>query len=317
MRSAGAVIGALALLATGLSGGAPSKMARPAGHGVVPSVARPCGTRPGNAVVDKVLLVWEENHGYGSIIGNPGAPEINRLADRCGLATRYEATTHPSLPNYMEMTSGLPYTSYPWVTDCDPQGSCTTPATSVFQELGTGRRQWRSYVEAMVANCGLASYGDYAAKHNPAVYYTAVRHECEAWDQPLGRLGAGPLHDALLHGPSAALTTVTPDLQDDMHDGTVAQADTWLAAWLPQVIASPAYRSGHLAVLIVWDEGSGSGNRASHTPLIVMSASTPAGTRSPEAFDDFSVLGAICRLTGVAGLGQARAAPSLVGPFHL
>jgi hypothetical protein len=113
------------------------------------------------------------------------------------------------------------------------------------------------------------------------------------------------------------LTTVTPDLQDDMHDGTVAQADNWVAGWLPQVLASPAYRSGRLAVLIVWDEGEGSGNVPSHAPLIVMSASTPAGTRSALAFDDYSVLRTVCQLNGVPDLGRASAAASLLGPFHL
>jgi acid phosphatase len=268
-------------------------------------------------VVNQVLLVWEENHSYSSVVGNPSAPELNSLAAQCGLATQYAALTHPSLPNYMERTSGRSYASYPWDSDCDPQGTCTTSAKSIFEELGTSGRQWRSYVEAMGHNCGLASYGQYAAKHNPAVYYTAIRRECDAWDQPLGTLTNGPLHQALATGPTVALTTVTPDLQDDMHDGTVAQADGWLADWLPQVVASPAYRSGHLAVLVAWDEGSGPGNVASHTPLIVVSASTPSGARSAVAFNDFSVLLAICQLTGVASLGKASTAASLVGPFHL
>ncbi len=125
------------------------------------------------------------------------------------------------------------------------------------------------------------------------------------------------MHQALVSGPSAALSTVTPDLLDDMHDGTVAQADSWLAGWLPQIVASPAYRSGHLAVLIAWDEGAGAGNVPSHVPLIVMSASTPAGTRAAAAFDDFSVLHTICQLTGVADLERASSAAALVGPFHL
>jgi acid phosphatase len=113
------------------------------------------------------------------------------------------------------------------------------------------------------------------------------------------------------------LTTVTPDLEDDMHDGTVAHADHWLAGWVPEILASPAYRSGRLAVLIAWDEGSGAGNVPSHAALVVMSASTPAGTRSPLAFDDYSVLRSVCQLTGAPVPGREPVAPSLVGPFHL
>jgi len=317
-------VGAIALLqpayagiGAGIDAAGAAALGRPATPSAVPSLVRPCGTLTGTPAVHQVLLIWEENHDYSSVIGNPGAPELNRLADQCGLATYYEAQTHPSLPNYLEMTSGLSYTSWPWVSDCDPQGSCTTPARSIFSEIGATGRQWRSYVEAMGNNCGLVSYGEYAAKHNPAVYYTSVRHECEAWDQPMGTPSAGPLQQALASGPMAVLTTLTPDLLDDMHDGTVAQADTWLAGWWPHLVASPAYRSGHLAVFIAWDEGTGSGNVTSHVPLIVMSAYTPAGTRSTLAFDDYSVLAALCQLTGVTRLGPASGAPGLVGPFHL
>jgi phosphatidylinositol-3-phosphatase len=299
-------------------GGAPGTEAATATPALLsPGLSRPCGTLTGKPVVDEVLVIWEENHSYSSIIGNPAASEFDGLAARCGLATSYEALTHPSLPNYMEMTSGHSFASWPWYNDCDPQGSCTTSAPSIFSELSARGKQWRSYAEAMGNDCGLVSYGEYAAKHNPAVYFTSIRRQCDAWDQPMGTPSIGAMHQALRSGPSAALTTVSPDLLDDMHDGTVAEAGNWLAGWLPQIVASPAYRSGHLAVFIAWDEGSGSGNVPSHVPLIVMSASTPVGARSGVRFDDYSVARTICQLTGVPDLGRAAAAAALAGPFHL
>ena len=42
-----------------------------------------------------------------------------------------------------------------------------------------------------------------------------------------------------------------------MHDGTIAQGDTWLARHLPAILASSEYRSGTTAVFVTWDEGSG------------------------------------------------------------
>jgi phosphatidylinositol-3-phosphatase len=47
-----------------------------------------------------------ENKAYDEIIGNFAAPYENALARDCGLATEYHAVTHPSLPNYIAMTSG-------------------------------------------------------------------------------------------------------------------------------------------------------------------------------------------------------------------
>ncbi|HTT90465.1 MAG TPA: hypothetical protein VMF65_13015 [Acidimicrobiales bacterium] len=162
--------GAVAML--GLAGGnAAGAQAVPAMAAAIPSIVRPCGTLTGRPVADQVLLIWEENHTYSSIIGNAAAPELNRLAAKCGLATQYDAPTHPSLPNYMEMTSGRSFTSWPWTSDCDPQAACTTSAGSIFSELVLAKKQRRSYVESTGNNCGLASYGQYAAKHNPAAYY--------------------------------------------------------------------------------------------------------------------------------------------------
>ena len=283
----------------------------------VPGLGRPCGTSAGRPVVDQVLVIWEENHNYGNVIGNRQAPELNRLARQCGLATAYSSTTHPSLPNYLEMTSGLSYTGWPWVTDCDAYSTCTTSAPSIFSELSSSGRQWRSYAEDMGQNCQHQSSGLYAARHNPAVYYNAVYRDCRAWDQPMGTPTKGLLHDALAAGPTVPLVTVSPDVEDDMHSGSVAQADQWLGRWLPQMVASPAYRTGHMAVIVAWDEGSGSGNYPSHVPLIVMSASTPSGARSAAPYNDFSVLRTLGQLVGAPAPGRAAHAVSLVGAFNL
>lgn len=282
----------------------------------VPTLSRPCGTLRSPRVT-KVLIIWEENHSYSSVIRSPAAPTINAIAAHCGLATNYRAVDHPSLPNYMQMTSGRSYYSLPWVLDCDPTGSCQAPGPSIFSELVRAHKQWRSYAQSMGANCGLVSYGTYAAKHNPAVYYTSVRRQCRTWDQPLGTPESGALRAQLRAGPTVPLVTVTPDVEDDMHNGTIEAADRWLAGWLPHIVASPAYRAGHLAVIIAWDEGFGGGDVPSGAPLVVMSASTQPGTRTTLPLDDYSVLGAMSHLTGVPPLGLAATAPSMVKAFNL
>lgn len=48
-----------------------------------------------------VFIVVEENHSYGSLIGNPSMPYLNGLATANGLATQYFADAHPSLPDYL------------------------------------------------------------------------------------------------------------------------------------------------------------------------------------------------------------------------
>src|SRR5215471_10266266 len=55
---------------------------------------------------DHVFLIIEENHGFSQIIGNPAAPQLNRLADRYGLATASFSVADPSAPNYVAMLGG-------------------------------------------------------------------------------------------------------------------------------------------------------------------------------------------------------------------
>src|SRR5262249_19741292 len=68
-----------------------------------PAAASPDGTVPH---YDHIVLVVEENHGFADIIGNPHAPELNRLAQTYGLATQYFGTSDPSAPNYVAMLGG-------------------------------------------------------------------------------------------------------------------------------------------------------------------------------------------------------------------
>src|SRR6202048_582902 len=67
-----------------------------------------------------IVEIMMENTSYGSIIGNPLAPNLNALANRYRLATSYFGVTHPSEPNYMANIGG----SYFGVQD-DNQFYCT------------------------------------------------------------------------------------------------------------------------------------------------------------------------------------------------
>src|SRR5690242_2716965 len=55
---------------------------------------------------EHVVWIVMENHSYDDIIGSSDAPYINQLVDQHGLAASFYAEAHPSLPNYIAMTSG-------------------------------------------------------------------------------------------------------------------------------------------------------------------------------------------------------------------
>jgi len=167
----------------------------------------------------------------------------------------------------------------------------------------------------MPSNCHASNSGPYAVRHNPAAYYPALASECATRDVPLGTPSAGAFATALKNEMLPTLSTVTPNVNNDMHDGTVTQADTWIRQWLAAIVQSKDYRSGNLVVVIAWDEGSGEGNHTSAAPLLVLSPAVTPGTKTDAPLNDYSVLRAIDEVSGLPPLGRAASVRSVTAPF--
>jgi hypothetical protein len=90
----------------------------------------PCGAT-GTVHFSHVVWIMLENVGYG-VIGSPSAPYLNQLASRCALATNYYAVSHPSLPNYIALTSG----STQGINNDDDPSSHPLDTPSIFSQLG-------------------------------------------------------------------------------------------------------------------------------------------------------------------------------------
>ena len=277
----------------------------------------PCGTVTTTPHYTHVIWVWMENHSYNTIIGTSHAPYINSVASECGLATNYHNISHPSLPNYMAGTSGLAYKGIAkFDSDCNPVPGCVTSAKSIFGQGET----WKAYEETMPSNCDKSNSGNYAVRHNPPPYYTSLKG-CATKDVPFTKLATD-----LAGGKLPAFSFITPNLIDDMHNGTVADGDNWLSANLPTILNSPEYTSGSTAVFITWDEGEGgTSNQCAtnttdvgcHVATLVISPSTPAGTQSATLFNHYSLLGTAEQLLGLPMLGKAASATTMTAAFNL
>ena len=248
-----------------------------------------------------------ENHSYPNIIGSSQAAYINTVAKECGSATNYHNITHPSLPNYIAATSGLALSSLPgFLPDCSPAAGCNTSAKSIFGQVKT----WKSYEENMPSNCDRINAGNYAVRHNPAAYYTAL-HNCSSNDVPYSHLATDLAHNQL-----PQFSFITPNLIDDMHNGTIAQGSKWLASHLPAILNSAEYKNGSTAVFVTWDEGeeghevkgehcsTNTSDVSCHIPTLVISPSTKAGTQAGHPVQPLLP----------AGHGRAAARPGQAGP---
>ena len=261
----------------------------------------PCGTASTPpASYDHVVWVVMENHSYNEIIGSSSAPYINQLASQCGSAAKMFAESHPSLPNYIAMTSG----STQGITDDSDPALHPLTAPSIFSLAGSGG--WRSLEESMPSNCYLTNSGQYAVRHNPAAYFTNVRTDCATQDVPLG---SSP-------DISARFTFVTPNVCSDMHDCSISTGDNWLAGFLPKVLASAEYQAGKTAVFLTWDEDDSS--QSNQIPTLVIAPSVTPGTSSSTTFNHYSMLRTTQELLGLSPLlGGASSATSMRSAFHL
>ncbi|MGE5292401.1 MAG: alkaline phosphatase family protein [Micromonosporaceae bacterium] len=272
-----------------------------------------------------MIWIFMENHGYGQIIGNSAAPFLNSLAATCGLVTDYHNVTHPSLPNYLSATSGLELEQG---SDCLPT-ACPQQAKSLFAQVAASGREWRAYEESMSANCQKSDGGGYIAHHNPAAYYTPLAAQCAKWDVRMGSASGGNFLNALKNNSLPAFSFVTPSQCHVMGSCGIGAGDSWLASWFGVIANSAAYKAGHTAIFVTFDEGGTPHHSANcvtastadcHVATWVVAPSVPHGRRSSTGteYTHYSLLLTTEQMLGIAAhLGNAAHAVSLRSPFKL
>ena len=237
-----------------------------------------------------IIEIMMENQKYGTIIGNPLAPNLNRLANTYGLATNYFGVTHPSEPNYVANVGGdffgiqddnQFYCSPAYVaanpTDTNCTGTTvdhTISAQSIADQLTAAGMTWKGYFQNLpptptnLIKIGPNANGPYtfkwpsnavalyADKHNPFVNFTGTQ-DALANMVPDTQLFADLADNSL---PNYSL--VVPDQCHDMHGtGTcgalnqlVSLGDTYVGNLVDAIQGSAAWQKGVNAIVITWDE---------------------------------------------------------------
>jgi len=238
-----------------------------------------------------VVVVIEENHGYSQIIGSSEAPYINTLATQGALFTKSYALTHPSQPNYLGLFSG----STQGITD----DSCphTFSAQSLESELIAAGKTFKAYSEGLPAvGSTVCTSGLYVRKHAP---WTDFSKDHSGDNQPFTSF---PTSFAKL--PTVAW--VIPNLHDDMHDGTIQQADSWLQT---NLMAYATWARNNNSLLIVqWDEDQGT--TTNHIATIFVGPMVKPGKYS-ETINHYNILRTIEDMYGLAHLGRSAGAKAI------
>jgi acid phosphatase len=237
-----------------------------------------------------VVLVVEENHSYSDVVGNSSMPYFNSLASKYGLATQYFADAHPSIPNYFVLTTGLPET-------LDDNFSGTISDDNIVRELVKAGKTWKSYTESLPSPAYLgANTGFYLRRHNPFTYLADVQNDATqaANIVPFTQFATDLANDEL-----PQYSFITPNTMDDAHNGTLAEADTWLQTNIAPLLANSAFQTSGL-LIITFDEGAQSDidHVGGHVATLIISQAAKSGFQSTNVYQHQSVL----RLT-LAGSG--------------
>ena len=244
--------------ASALAAGSPPPAPSASG---LPRPSVQAATQPRRALAagpSHLIVVVEENHSIGQIIGSAQAPFLNRLATQGVLLTSYFAITHPSLPNYLAMISG---DTQGITSDC---GGCNLDAPNLADQLQSAGISWKAYMEDLPSPCSDAHRnGAYAKKHDPFMYFASVRDHPDRCAKvvPFDQFGAD-----LQAGTLPRFVFVTPNQDHDMHGeggddaALIGTADRWLERLYGKLVSSPAWRED-TRLVVTWDEGAGADGR--------------------------------------------------------
>jgi len=243
------------------------------------------------------------------------------ISDQVSFANAYinaAVGNHPSEPNYIWAEAGTNFGVFndddPFHADCSPDTvQNTNQHLTAF--LTTARKSWRSYQEDTDVDAtntplpmsawtvplfsksgnwapGVNEYNyttqfNYAAKHNPMVFFTDTSGGCDTSTANTQRLNYAPLQQLALdlaNNTVADYTWITPDQFNDQHSSLnngygqfpkgdsaeIAQGDNFLARVVPLIMSSDAYKH-HGIIVLWWDESEGGDDPSRTLPFIVIS----------------------------------------------
>ncbi len=233
-----------------------------------------------------VFVIVMENHSFDQAMTG-GYTAL--LAAKNGVAENYHAITHPSVPNYLALTSGQT-----WGVADDSYHPLPTGA-DLGSQLTRAGVSWRAYMEGLTSRGCIDSPLPYDPGHNPFAFYGG---HCPPNVVPLSALRG----DLATNTPR--FVWITPDMCHDTHNCAVSVGDEWLRGQVEEITGSKAWADGGV-LFITWDEDDGS---ADNRVLALVLTPGQGHRSSRQRYTHYSLLATIEDLVGVGRLGNANQA---------
>jgi hypothetical protein len=217
--------------------------------------------------IKTVFVIVMENHGWPLIRGSTNAPFINQvLLPQASYCEQYYTPSNftASLLSYLWLEAGSTFGLTSGNTNCyNPPALWSVNETNHFSTLlNNAGISWKSYQECISGDIvPLTNRLCYAVRHNPFVYFHDVTGTNDP-HYPYGIVHNRPYSEFwadLTNHAVAQYNFITPGVCSDMHDSCapltnrILQGDSWLAAEVPKILDSTAYRDNG-ALFILWDD---------------------------------------------------------------
>jgi len=232
-----------------------------------------------------VFVIVMENHSPQEALTGPFTAS---LAARYRVAANYSAITHPSVPNYLALTSGQT-----WGVNDDSYH--VLPRADIGDQLTTAGIKWRAYMEGLTGRGCLDSPLPYDPGHNPFAFYGGG---C-----PPNVVPFTSLKDDLAQN-TPRFSWISPDDCHNGHSCPIAAADGWLRETVTLITQSAAWSNNGI-LFITWDEDDSSAGNHVLTLVVAPGLSHLVSNRP---YNHYSLLATIEDLLGVSRLGEAVAA---------
>jgi hypothetical protein len=237
--------------------------------------------------------VVEENHSASQVMGSP---YLSSLAARGASSSRTYGITHPSQPNYFALFSG----STQGITD---DNKYDVSAPNLANSLIAAGLTFATYSEGLPSmGSRVFTSGRYVRKHNPCASFANVPGSVNL---PFSGYPSGDFTQL------PTVSFVIPNLDNDMHDGSVAAGDAWLQANLD---GYAQWAATHNSLLIVTFDECADGDPVSTTPIAtILVGSSVLQTVSTRPATLYSLLRLVEDIYGLPYLGAEGSAPRIEG----
>lgn len=270
--------------------------------------------------VQHVAIVTLENANYGDVIGAPNMPYLTSLLAKGSLAGQYFANSHPSIPNYFIMTTGLA------ITNNDGFGDAVT-ADNVVRDLTAASKSWKVYAESIPSQGYLGGdKGLYLRHHNPFTYFSDVQQSpaLTANIVPFTSFATDVTANSL---PSYAY--VVPNAANDGHsclDGSTSnctlgsrlqRTDLWLQNNIGPLLTDPNFQKSGLLVIVFDESANDITNGGGHVVAVLLGTNVKVGyAGNTTSYDHRSLLSLSMKALGVKSIPNgADAAPQMTEFF--